>query len=185
VIGVERDSGLVACGTEALSRPENAAFAGRVRLVASDATQLQTLRQIVPQQSADWVLMNPPFELEGRISQSPDRRRRDAHVAADGLLESWCRTAAAMLRAGGKLGLVHRADALPEALAALSDQFGGTRVIPVHPAESSPAIRILVTARLGSRAPFELMPGLVLHQPDGAWTPRADAILRGRAELAV
>lgn len=187
VIGVERDPGLVACGREALARPENAAFAARVSLVAADATEPRGLgdRADLREGSVDWVLMNPPFEPEGRGSQSPDRRRRDAHVAAEGLLKSWAATAAALLKPGGVLGLIHRADALPETIDALSRRFGDLRVLPVHPSESGSASRILVTARRGSRAPFALLPGLVLHQAGGAWTPRAEAILRGQAELAL
>lgn len=184
VIGVERDPGLVACGHEALQRPENAAFAARVSFVAADARGLCDLAGL-REESVDWVLMNPPFEPEGRGSQSPDRRRRDAHVAAEGLLESWAATAAALLKPGGVLGLIHRADALPGTIDALSLRFGDLRVLPVHPSESGAATRILVTARRGSRAPFALLPGLVLHQAGGAWTPRADAILRGQAELAL
>ena len=187
VVGVERDTGLVACGREALARPENTEFAARVHLFAADVSrprELSAQTGIAPE-SADWVLMNPPFEPEGRVSQSPDVRRREAHVAAEGLVQSWLAAAAALLKPGGTVGLIYRADALPEVLDALSPQFGGVSVLPVHPKESAAAIRILVTARRGSHAPFAIMPGLVLHQADGMWTPRADAILRGAAELAV
>ncbi len=187
VIGVERDPGLVACGLEALTRPENVAFAGRVRLVAADVTDLRGLRDRIalPRETMEWVLMNPPFAPKGRVSQSPDALRRDAHVASEGLLASWSATAAALLEPGGALGLLHRADALPEVLDALSRHYGGICIWPVHPSEAAAASRILVTARRGSRAPSRIMPGLVLHQEAGAWTPRADAILRGLAELGI
>lgn len=184
VIGVERDAGLVACGLEALALPQNAAFADRVRLIAADATEPRELSAALAHETVEWMLMNPPFDPEGRVSQSPDRRRREAHVAGEGLLEAWSATAAALLKPGGALGLIHRADALPEVLDALSRQFGGARIRPVHPSEERPATRILVTARRGSNAPLDILPGLVLHREGGDWTPHADAILRGRAELA-
>ncbi len=187
VVGVERDPALVACGRDALTLPANAAFAARVRLVVADVSEPRGLFNAagLMERSADWVLMNPPFDSEGRVSQSPDSRRRDAHVAAEALLASWSATAAALLIPGGTLALVHRADALPEVIEALSPRFGGVRVLPIHPSESGAATRVLVVARLGSRAPFALLPGLVLHQAGGAWTPRADAVLRGAAELAL
>jgi tRNA1(Val) A37 N6-methylase TrmN6 len=187
VIGIERDAGLVACGIEALGGPEDASFAERVRLIEGDTTDPRALRERAGFRAAnaDFVLMNPPFDPEGRVSESPDKLRRAAHVAAEGLIQSWSASAAAWLKPGGMLGLIHRADALSDVLDALSHHFGGVQVLPVHPTESAAAIRILVTAKRGSRAPLALRPGLVLHEPDGTWTPRADAILRGQAELAL
>lgn len=185
-IGIERDPELIACGNEALSMPENAAFAERVRLVEGDMTDPRAVRERAGFRAADadFVLMNPPFEPEGRISESPDERRRAAHVAPLGLIQSWSTAAAAWLKPGGTLGLIDRADALPTVFDALSRHFGGVQVMPVHPAEAATAIRILVTAKRGSRAPLAIRPGLVLHNSDGSWTQQADNILRGGAELA-
>jgi len=44
---------------------------------------------------------------------------------------------------------------------------------------------VIVQARKGSRAPFSLLPGLVLHVPDGSWTPGAAAVLRRGSALAL
>lgn len=179
VTGVERDEGLVALGRAALARPENAGFAGRVALVADDA---EAFGKGDPG-TADIVLMNPPFDAPGRARPSPDERRRAAHVGPAGLLDAWCRSAARLLRSGGRLCMIHRATALPDVLAGLSGRFGGVSVLPVHPADDAPASRILVSAVRGSRAALTLRPGLVLHAPDGGWTPEADAVLRGNATL--
>jgi tRNA1(Val) A37 N6-methylase TrmN6 len=41
---------------------------------------------------------------------------------------------------------------------------------------------MLVRGIKGARAPFRLLPGLVLHQPEGDFTAETDSILRhGRA----
>ncbi len=166
VVGVERDRDLVACGHEALTRAENAAFASRVRLVAADAAAPEEVRERsgLVEDHANWVLMNPPFDTEGRVRRSPDARRGDAHVAAAGLLDRWTETAAALLRPGGTLALIHRAEALPDVLDALSPRFGDIRVLPVHPAIDSAASRILVTARRSRRTPLTIAPGLILHE---------------------
>jgi len=186
VTGIERDAGLVACGLEALALGDNASFAPRVRLLSGDVSEPSAVGDwLSAGKPADWVLMNPPFEAALRVTRSPDARRRAAHVANPGLLRRWFATAAALLKPRGVVGLIHRADALPDVLEALSPAFGGIRVAPVHPTEGAAAIRILVTARRASRAVFGLLPGLVLHQPDGGWTARADAILKGQAELAL
>ena len=128
--------------------------------------------------------MNPPFDTEGRVRASPEDRRRSAHVSDAGALSAWCRTAAGLLKAGGTLCLIHRAQSLAEVLEALAGRFGEARITPVHPSAERPASRILVAARRGSRGGPELMPGLILHRPDGTWTDEADAILRGTASLA-
>ncbi len=191
VIGVERDSGLVACGREALALPENTAFKERVRLVAAQigAPDALVARTGLAAGNADWVLMNPPFDPEGRGSRSPDARRRAAHVAEEGLLDAWAKTAAALLKPGGALGLIHRAAALADVLNVLSRDFGDIRVIPVHPTLGAAASRILVAARRGRRTPLTIAPGLVLHHDAGdkrgAWTRQADAVLRGEAELTI
>ena len=186
VVGVERDPTLVAFGTQALTLPQNARFARRVRLIAADVTQGRSVAEAIGlgDSKADWILMNPPFDPEGRGSPSPDPQRRDAHFAEPGSLKAWIVRAASVLAPGGRLALIYRGDALSEVFRELPTGFGAVRVWPVHPSESAAAGRVLVTARRGSRAPLAVMPSLVLHQPDGSWTSRADDILRGKAELA-
>ena len=43
--------------------------------------------------SADVVLMNPPFNDSARHRASPDKARELAHMAGDATLESWIRAA--------------------------------------------------------------------------------------------
>jgi tRNA1(Val) A37 N6-methylase TrmN6 len=82
--------------------------------------------------------------------------------------------------------MIHRAAALPEVLEAVRAAFfGDLRIVPVHPYADKPASRIVVRGRKGSRGDPQLMPGLVLHDAGGGWTGKADAILRGRADLGV
>lgn len=184
-VAVERDAELVALARAALALPGNADIAGRVDVLEADATALDELRAKLGEAAlpADWVLMNPPFDMPGRVRPSPDAGRRGAHVGDAALLPAWCRTAAALLRPGGTLGLIHRAEALPQVLEAVAGAFGGVRILPTHPAKGAPATRIVVTAQRARRAPLSLLPGLVLHKADGGWTEEADAILTGDASL--
>jgi tRNA1(Val) A37 N6-methylase TrmN6 len=185
VTGIERDPDLVACGVEALALVQNAAFSKRVLVIAGDAGAPEVWRDRagLSKKGADFVLMNPPFDREGGGSVSPDARRGTAYVAPPGLLESWCASAASLLNAGGMLGMIHRPAALPEIFEALVPRFGEIHIRPIHAHRSDDAGRILISARHGRRAPASILPGLVLHQSDGAWTPEADAILKGQAEL--
>lgn len=129
---------------------------------------------------ADIVLTNPPFFERETYRASPVAGKADAHGFAEGGLTSWLRTCVDILRPKGRLGLIHRADALPACLDALRGRFGAVAVRPVHARADEPAIRILVTARKGSRAPFVLRPALILHEASSRFTPAAEALHAGR-----
>ena len=132
-------------------------------------------------ESADRVLMNPPFNAAP--NPSPDAERRRAHVAAPDTLRQWLDTAARLLRPAGGATLLWRADGLGEVLAALGGNFGAVSIVPVYPKPDAPAIRVLVSAIKASRAPLVLLPGFMLAEADGKPTTAAEAILRDGAAL--
>jgi tRNA1(Val) A37 N6-methylase TrmN6 len=157
----------------------------RVRAVALDVTAPAdefTANDIGPG-SADGVLMNPPFNDAARQNVSPDPARRTAHTAGEGLLGAWVGAAERVLHSAGTLTLIWRADGLAEVLSALDDRFGGIAVLPVYGRAGQPAIRVLVRAQKGSRAPFALLSGLMLNDETGKPTAEAEAVLRGAEAL--
>ena len=87
------------------------------------------------------------------------------------------------LRPGGCAILIHKAEALPELLAAFTGRFGDLLLLPIHPREEAPATRVILRGIKGSRAPLQIRPGLVLHDADGRFTPEVEAILRHGAAL--
>lgn len=177
---VEIDAALAALGRENALRNQ---LADRVRSVCLDVTapaEAFAAAGLAPA-SADHVLMNPPFN--GAQNPSPDRGRRLAHEAAPDSLDRWVRTAAWLLRPGGILTLIWRADGLEAALGALSVDFGALTILPVHAKPPAPAIRMLVRAAKASRAPLTLLPGLVLTDEAGKPTAQAEAVLRDGAVL--
>lgn len=133
--------------------------------------------------SADVVLMNPPFNAAGRHRGSPDAARRLAHEADAGTLDIWVHTARRLLRSGGALTMIWRAADIADLLAAMQRGFGSIAILPVHPRPDAPAIRVLLRAVKGGRGATALCPGLVLNDTDGSPTAEADEILRGRRVL--
>ena len=133
--------------------------------------------------SADAVLMNPPFNPASRHQSSPDAGRASAHIDMGETLERWVHAARRILKPKGTLTLIWRAEGLGEVLAALDKGFGGIGVIPVHSGPQSAAIRVLVRAIKGSGAQMELFAPLVLNDEAGLPTPRARMILAGQAAL--
>jgi tRNA1(Val) A37 N6-methylase TrmN6 len=137
----------------------------------------------LPPETADCVLMNPPFNAAQ--NPSPDRDRRLAHVAANETLRVWLHTAARLLRPQAAVTLIWRADGLDAVLAALADGFGAVTLLPLHPKPGAAAIRVLARAVKGSRAPLALLPGFTLADATGKPTAEAQAVLRGTAVLAL
>jgi tRNA1(Val) A37 N6-methylase TrmN6 len=129
------------------------------------------------------VLMNPPFNDPVRQRPSPDRQRRLAHSIVGGAPSAWIRTAARLLRPRGTLTTIWRADGLGEILCTLEPAFGAITLLPVHPKEEAAAIRVLVRATKGSRAPLALWPGLILTDGTGQPTYRARSVLRDAVAL--
>jgi tRNA1(Val) A37 N6-methylase TrmN6 len=131
--------------------------------------------------ACDHALANPPYWPGG--TPSPEARRRAA-AHEDAPLADWIAVLARPLRRLGTLSLVLPAARFSEAAAGLRGAgCGAVRLLPLWPRAGVAAKRVLVQARRGGRGPDEVLPGLVLHQADGAYTPEAEAVLRGGAAL--
>ena len=133
--------------------------------------------------SAEIVLMNPPFNDSARHRASPDRAREVAHVASATTLESWVHAARRILKPKGVLTLIWRADGLAEVLSALDRGFGSIELLPVHANLTAPAIRILVRAVKGGRAPMQLHASLLLNDQSGVPNKQVQEILAGEGTL--
>lgn len=137
----------------------------------------------LPAESFDHVLANPPYHDDTGGTQARDPLKRASHAMPSDALDCWVRFAARVCRPGGRVTLIHKTEVLPTLLAALQDRFGAIAVTPIHPYSDKSAGRVLVSGIKGSRAPLELRPPVVLHEPGGAFTPYVGRILRQGAPL--
>lgn len=176
---VERDDDMLRLAQEGCMLPENAAFSNRVNIIPADILMPAVERENagLAANSADWVIANPPFYLENKVRSSPHQHRREAHVLEEGDLETWFRLAAMLLKPGGHIVLIHKADALSEVLKLCEGRFGGLVVRPIHPRAAKAANRVVISGQKGSRGALNLLPGFIVHDEDGN-TPHAVAILR-------
>ena len=131
----------------------------------------------------DHVVANPPYYTDGTGTPPAHRTRAVSHQMPARDLDRWMAFIATALRTGGRVTLIHRADALGEVLAALAGRFGGIEITPVHPRATEPASRIIVSAIKASKAPLVIRPALVVHDADGRYLPEIDAVLRRGAAL--
>ncbi len=135
-----------------------------------------------PALMADHIFANPPWH-DPAGTKSPDDGRALAHHASPGLLAGWVAGLAPRLVSGGSFTLILSVSELPAAIAALAQKHGAMTVFPLWPRAGQPAKWVIVSARKGAKSPARLLPGLVLHDPDGI-TLEAQAVLRDGASLA-
>lgn len=179
---VERNPTLAAL---AVRNAERNGLSARARVVEADVSRpLEQLPELAAAAAGfRHVLANPPYLVEGRGTAAGDPIKAAANAMPAGDLDRWARFMAAMAAPGGSVTLIHRAEALPDMLAAFAGRFGGMLVLPIHPRDGAPASRVLVRACKGSRAPMQLLAGLILHNADNTFRPQVEAILRAGAAL--
>ena len=127
--------------------------------------------------------MNPPFNDETR--PSPDRAKSRAHVASRRLLEKLGHGGHAPSAQRRQLTVIWRADGLPSVLEALSKNYGSISILPVHGKDGGAAIRVIVQAVKGGRAPLALLAPLFLNGKDNRPTAEAERVMRELAPLAL
>jgi len=177
---VERDESLVD-----IARANLAAngMSGRAVVLDITASAAAFARAGLPPDSAERILMNPPFNDPARHRPSPDQGRRGAHEEDRDTLMAWLRAARRVLKPAGTVSLIWRADGIGRVLAALEDGFGAVTVLPVYPRPDAAAIRILVRATKGSKAMPVLLPGVCLNAQSTEASNDVQAVLRGAAVL--
>jgi tRNA1(Val) A37 N6-methylase TrmN6 len=159
-------------------------FDGRARAVTLDvtATPEDFDRAGLPAGSADHVMMNPPFNPT-RLQPSPDAMRRRAHAAGRETLPTWIASAARLLRRGGILTLISRADDLDAILAHLRNEFGAATILPIRSVEDEPPIRVICRAVKSDRSAPAILPAFVLNDRERNPTRESEAVLRHAAPL--
>jgi len=170
VVAVERDPALAR--TLAANAAANA-LADRVHPLVADVAALPLAPRAV-----DVVFTNPPY---GAAGSAPRTALGRAARGGERDLATWLEAAMALVRPGGELVLVHRADRLGEILATLAPRPAW--VLPLWPRAGVAAKRVLVRARSGRHGGVRLGAGLVLHDREGHFTDEAEVVLRHAAEL--
>ena len=166
-----------------------AALAARngLRVAIGDVTDLPS---DVRERSFDHVLANPPF-----FDRAAGREARDAgrEVArgANTPLEAWVKAGAKRLRHKGYLHMIHRAERVPDLLAAAHGRLGSPEIWPICPRVGRIAELVIFRARKDGRADFRLHPPIILHEgaqhlsDADSYTPAIRAVLRDGAALGI
>lgn len=175
VAAIEREPHMAA-----LARANAAANGVAALVTEGDVADIALARGITP---CEHAFANPPYWPDG--TPPPGAIRRAATHEGGAGLAAWAAFLAAGLRAGGTASLVLPAARFDAGLAALrSAGFGSVTLLPIAPRAGVPAKRVLLRARRGGRGPARILPALVLHEEDGAFTMAAQAVLRDAKALA-
>ena len=181
---VEIDPALAALAAENIARNGLEARARVVELDVAAPSDAFAAARLGPG-SADRVMMNPPFNDPAQQNASPDPQRRIAHTAPRSALSDWINAASWLLHSAGTMTMIWRADGLADVLASITPAFGGIAILPVHGRAGQPAIRVIVRATKGSRAPLSLLPALMLNDANGRPTAEADRVLLDASPLSL
>lgn len=175
---IEREPDLVSLARENVARND---LSERVSVLEADISHARSAAldaSGVADGRFDQVIANPPFHLEGAGTPAPNGLKAAAHAMGHAGLGDWLRFLARMAKPGGEMLIVHKAEAVPDLLAAAKGRFGALTAFPLFSRAGEPAGRVLLRGIKGSRAPFRLDAGYVVHGPDGRFTEGAERVLR-------
>ncbi len=155
-------------------------FAHCVRVINSDVKEAlrKDLSEMPQHGSFNHAFANPPYFEEAKSTPSPNLLKAQAHAFGPDDLETWIKVMHVMVSHRGSVTMVHRAETLGKILTAMEDRFGDIRVAPLYARDGTAASRVVVQGIKGSKAPMQLLPGLILHGENAQFTPDAEAVLR-------
>jgi tRNA1(Val) A37 N6-methylase TrmN6 len=176
-------TGIEVAARYALLCEENAkrnGFAEHVRVIHADVKDAlrKDLASMPAHGSFSHAYANPPYFDENKSTSSPNLLKAQAHAFGPDDLDLWVKVLATMVTLRGTVTVVHRAETLGKLLQVMGERFGDLRIAPLYAREGTAASRVIVQGVKGSKAPMQLLPGLVLHDQNSQFTPEAEAILR-------
>jgi tRNA1(Val) A37 N6-methylase TrmN6 len=139
-------------------------------------------KELVPN-SYNHVTTNPPYFEYGSRAYSEDASKMLARHQSEIDLAQWIEACVRMVKPRGYFTMIHRSDRLDDILMELKKKMGGIKIFPLWPTAEEPAKLVLLQARKGVKTPCQLLPGIVLHQSNKAYTPKAEELFRGLGSL--
>jgi tRNA1(Val) A37 N6-methylase TrmN6 len=131
----------------------------------------------------DHIICNPPYLDAGGHVRSPSAEKAMAMGHLETSLQDWLDRANQLLKHGGTLSMIHRADMVDEVIKGLKNRFGRVEIFPLFPKVGAPAKRVIIRAVRNSKSTALIHQGLILHEDDGGYSAAADKVLRDMEPL--
>lgn len=170
-------------------QPDYAALAvtNNVNTLVAD---LRALPDSIRNNQYHHIMANPPYFDRSAGSAAPNTGR-DIAMGGDTPLRDWLDVATKRLAPKGYFTLILRIERLPEVLSHLQGRLGSIIVRPICARDGQEPHLFLLQARHSGRAPFRLLPALIMH--DGTmhdadrenYTDRLRGILRNGDALII
>ncbi len=142
------------------------------------------IREFSPEKCFDHIICNPPYLDEGKHIRSPNVAKATAMGHGDDTtLQDWVDCAYKNLKSRGSLSMIHQAAQTDTIIRALGTRFGATEIIPLWPKADVEAKRVIIRSYKERKSPARIHSGIVMHQENGDYTPKAENILREAAPL--
>lgn len=173
--GVELQPAAAALMEENIARNS---LGGRVRAIPAD---LRALEGVLPAGAYTGVVCNPPYFAAGSGKTAVGARQTErCDTQAD--LAAVCAAAAWLLRSGGELAVVYRAERLCDLLAAMrAAGIEPKRLRYVqHSVRKAPKL-LLVSGRKHAGPGLKTEPPLLIHEEDGAFSEAYRKAYRGES----
>jgi tRNA1Val (adenine37-N6)-methyltransferase len=118
----------------------------------------------------DIIVANPPYIKFGTGRKSPSPERQRARQDQTGSLNAWL-ALHNLLKNKGRYFLVFPASRAAELLSLLQEKtLEPKRLRSVHPSANKPASLVLIESIKGAGTGLEIMPPLIVHEPNGGYT---------------
>ena len=134
-------------------------------------------KKAFPSGSFSLVVVNPPYREVGSGKMSGMKGVASASYELNATLEEVFHTSRYLLKYGGRLAMVHRADRTAD-LIALGRKYGmePKRMRFIYARKGHTAVRVLMEWKYGGHAELTVEPPLLLHNDDGSYTDEVLAI---------
>lgn len=167
-----------------------------------DISDISTQASPITNDSIDHILTNPPYDSKNQGSPSPHQSKHLGNMETTADLGCWVRYCHRVLKGGGTLSMIHRADRLHHVLHALHggneshdtatrgketenrikrEKFGDIHILPVKSLPHKPVIRVLIHARKDRGGGCTIHSPLVLQNSTtkgASYTTQAEKVLR-------
>ncbi len=136
---------------------------------------LHSAHQTLGYESVDVITVNPPYNPVGETSETDEIAIATHELKTT--LENIVKESSKLLKFGGKLYMVHRADRLVDILAAMREFKLEPKVLRVvYPNTKKEPNLVLVEAKKGAKMGLKIMSPLILNNLDGTETDELIAI---------
>lgn len=149
----------------------------RITIICADHRDLR-IKKIMPMESADVVITNPPYRKPGTGKIAPDAVRASCRHELHGTIEDFIATAFYLLRSKGRFYLVFLPERLPELLMLMGQhKIEPKRLRCVHSRPGAPAVLVLIEGRKNGRPGMRIDAPLYVYDGDD-YSPEMKAIYR-------